>query len=551
MSGTSGSTGSTGAAGGTGTSGSSGTTGTSGASGTSGATGATGAPGEGSSGTTGATGATGSTGAPGTDGTSGSTGASGATGATGAPGSDGTQGATGSSGSTGTTGAPGSQGSSGSSGATGATGAAGSSILNGGCSATEPSANCVSSIFGFMYFCNNDGRVFSCSDGSWVLLDDLSGPSGPSGASGPGAEAASDFTWRNLIMGSSVISSAVAPACFEDVLGDVHLRGQTTFQAQLIGDVQYQLLAALPKTASGSCTCTPGDNDVIITTSATTQPTTNTFVGFPWDACLVRLRVSRDVPADINQDGVVNSADVEAIESSQFFSNETGVGSLCIGPCGRVDLNNDGAVDPNDVDALNNAIPIPTDVSCGAIYATVYSCGGDIPRGGAFDISLDNVDYYNNDGSVVAKRSLHSQRSDEIIVMIEKTKEDLEKKASREDLEKVSQQTREDLEKKASREDLDKLRSEILMNQSPRSAVDDVMVSKLKEEVSMLSEHLKRQKEEMQEEISQLKSLLQVSSKSSNLLSSRTILFAGIGGMIVVVFAVVFVISLITRKRQY
>lgn len=342
------------------------------------------------------------TGANGLSGTSGATGGSGNAGASGGTGANGTNGPSGASGSQGLTGASGSDGVMGATGSTGATGAQGTDgkkVVSGACGVNGPATGltCPSSMNQFLYFCNSDGRFFQCTGGVWTFVHDLTGGSGASGvdgamgSSGPtgatgsyAAKPVSEESWHSMTLGTSARTTDSPPACMEDDISqDVFLRGHLTLLLSPVPATGGQLLSILPRAPDGSCYCSVSSMDVIATSTAFTFPggLNSTQV------CIVRLLVSKRVPADVNLDGVINMAD-ENVVGSMMNS-----GVSCVPNCGRADVNRDGFVDQADLDTLRASAPYGTNVSCGAVYATSFSCGASrsSPPNPAVAISIDQV----------------------------------------------------------------------------------------------------------------------------------------------------------------
>ncbi len=181
-------------------------------------------------------------------------------------------------------------------------------------------------------------------------------------------------------------------------------------------------MAIFPRDSKGECSCTPRpdagtmSNDVIATTTAIAYP--NDRPNIP-DVCIVRLLISQSLPVDVNQDFVIDEQDIFLVENSTFYSFDLFSPSLCpiVGNqriCGRADVNFDGLVNQLDSTAISqSAVVTPgTNVSCGGVYATAFSCGSSraAPLTPAVDISLDSIVYFNNDGEYAPtgtlKRSL-------------------------------------------------------------------------------------------------------------------------------------------------
>ncbi len=215
--------------------------------------------------------------------------------------------------------------------------------------------------------------------------------------------------WYNLTLAKSVSMPGryddIFPACFPDINGQVYLRGHVTLSP--VPAVGGHLLALFPIDEKG-CHCTPlpdadrFDNNIIVTSTALAYP--QDTPNKP-DVCIVRLLISQFLVVDVNQDLKVDNDDIFAVESSPYYSFFIGGESTC--PlinaqlvCGRADVNFDGAVDPLDTTAITQSVYLGTNVSCGGIYATAFSCGSKrtAPLTPAVDISFDSIVYFNEDG---------------------------------------------------------------------------------------------------------------------------------------------------------
>lgn len=207
------------------------------------------------------------------------------------------------------------------------------------------------------------------------------------------------------------------PGCFADLSGEVFLRGH--FNLSPVPAEGGALIVILPRRASdGTCACTP-EKDVITTTTALAEGSANSTSGL--DVCIVRLLVSPKVKADVNGDNVVDTLDVMAVENSLLFNPDPNAATKCVGPCGPLDVNEDGKVNPLDVTSIQQSAALGTKVSCGGVYATAFSCGSSrkAPLTPALGISLDTINYYNDDGLVGATAPL--KRSPELLqIMYEK-----------------------------------------------------------------------------------------------------------------------------------
>lgn len=181
----------------------------------------------------------------------------------------------------------------------------------------------------------------------------------------------------------------------------MNLRGHVTLLLSPVPQTGGQLLALLPR-VGGSCPCSPSlSNPVIATTTAVTFPNADTQPGTA-TVCIVRLLVSRVVAADVNRNSVVDSSDETAVTSDLRFNNSVSCG---VG-CGPADVNLDGFINQLDVETIRNSTVYPTDVSCGAVYASSFSCGAyrSSPPQPAVGISLDEVNYRVSGGVLTAKR---------------------------------------------------------------------------------------------------------------------------------------------------
>jgi hypothetical protein len=173
----------------------------------------------------------------------------------------------------------------------------------------------------------------------------------------------------------------------------VDLRGHITLLLSPVPVTGGQLLATLPiNPADGSCFCGVDDQDVIATSTAFTFPG-----GLDTqEVCIVRLLVTKEPPADANRDGVINAADEAFVSGSGMFNS----GTPCAPNCGTFDVNNDGFVNQTDVDTIFASAVYPTNVTCGAVYATQFSCGSyrSSPPDPAIAISLDQVRFASDAG---------------------------------------------------------------------------------------------------------------------------------------------------------
>merc|ERR1712065_70160 len=65
--------------------------------------------------------------------------------------------------------------------------------------------------------------------------------------------------------------------------------------------------------------------------------------------------------------------------------------------CGRADVNRDGSVNPLDETSILQSAPFGTSVTCGAVYATDFSCGS------TRRYTLNPVFYRNDDGTLATR----------------------------------------------------------------------------------------------------------------------------------------------------
>lgn len=155
---------------------------------------------------------------------------------------------------------------------------------------------------------------------------------------------------------------------------------------------------------------------------------TTTAVSYPRDSsvpdvCIVRVLISQYLFPDVNLDRVIDQLDLNLVEASPYFT--LGNVSLCpfntttqVRDCGRADVNQDGIVDINDRTSITQSSFLGTDVSCGAVYSTMFSCGSSrqAPLTPALAISLDSIVYFDQTGLdgvetpyAIAKRSLRAR----------------------------------------------------------------------------------------------------------------------------------------------
>jgi hypothetical protein len=205
---------------------------------------------------------------------------------------------------------------------------------------------------------------------------------------------------------SGNITTQVWPACFADLNGQVFLRGHVTLSP--VPAVGGAVLGLLPEDAAGVCVCTPKPdpgtrgNTVLATTTALAYPRDNPNVP---DVCIVRLLISQYLPPDVNGDFVVNFTDLSLIYGSTYYSMDPLAGSKCplvgtINVCGPIDVNMDGKVNQLDATSITQSLYLGSNVTCGGVYATAFSCGStrSAPLTPAVAISLDSIVWFSDDG---------------------------------------------------------------------------------------------------------------------------------------------------------
>ena len=208
-----------------------------------------------------------------------------------------------------------------------------------------------------------------------------------------------------LANAASVREGDVFPACFPDLNGQVFLRGHVTLDP--VPAVGGALLAIFPLDIEGNCSCTPEENDVIASTTALA------LLGEgETDVCIVRLLIDKFVYADVNRDGIIDQVDVDLVEDDPSFSINPASPSLCDPEgCGPADVNRDGKVNQLDSTSISQSAVLGTNVTCGGVYATDFSCGStrSAPLVPATSISLDTISYFSDDGLIVEGRLLSHQ----------------------------------------------------------------------------------------------------------------------------------------------
>jgi hypothetical protein len=201
-------------------------------------------------------------------------------------------------------------------------------------------------------------------------------------------------------------TTQVWPACFADLNGQVFLRGHVTLSP--VPAVGGAVLALLPEDAAGVCVCTPKPdpgtrgNTVLATTTALAYPRDNPNVP---DVCIVRLLISQYLPPDVNGDFVVNFTDLSLIYGSTYYSMDPLAASKCplvgtVNVCGPIDVNMDGKVNQLDATSITQSLYLGSNVTCGGVYATAFSCGStrSAPLTPAVGISLDSIVWFSDDG---------------------------------------------------------------------------------------------------------------------------------------------------------
>jgi len=206
----------------------------------------------------------------------------------------------------------------------------------------------------------------------------------------------------------------VYPACMPDLNGLVHLRGHVSLSP--VPAVGGSILGVLPMDQFGSCSCSPipdpnaYDNTIIFSTTAVAYPRDRPNIP---DVCMVRVMISMYIPPDVNRDFVIDQQDMSIVETSPFYRMDIHLPSVCPvvngkNECGPADVNRDGFVNMLDSTAITQSAHMGTNVSCGAIYATGFSCGStrSAPLTPSVGISFDSITYYNNNGEFGVETSL-------------------------------------------------------------------------------------------------------------------------------------------------
>lgn len=84
----------------------------------------------------------------------------------------------------------------------------------------------------------------------------------------------------------------------------------------------------------GVCSCSPEAGSLLVVLSAYTESA--------WrkqEMCVVRAEITRDVFADVNQDGFINEADLAEITNSSLYQNRRLTCYNDPSICGRLDAN--------------------------------------------------------------------------------------------------------------------------------------------------------------------------------------------------------------------
>jgi hypothetical protein len=224
------------------------------------------------------------------------------------------------------------------------------------------------------------------------------------------------------------LDTDIWPACFPDLNGQVFLRGHVTMSP--VPAVGGCVVALFPQNVSGECSCTPKpdpgmvDNTVIATTTSLAYPRDNPDAA---DVCIVRLLISQFLPPDVNRDFVINFTDVRLVYDCPYFNlDPTSNVSKCPlkgskRACGPADVNQDGKVNVLDSVSITQSTLMGTNVTCGGVYVTAFSCGSTrrAPLTPAVDISLDSIVWFRDDGQTGDVNPLQntlSRRSDSSLV---------------------------------------------------------------------------------------------------------------------------------------
>lgn len=208
---------------------------------------------------------------------------------------------------------------------------------------------------------------------------------------------------------ASVREGDVVPACFPDLNGQVFLRGHVSlFPVPAVGG---GLLAILPLDPEGNCSCTPEENDVIATaTGLAILDELSVTNSIQTEVCIVRVLIDKFVYADVNRDLIIDQEDVNLVENSPLFNINPAAPTKCntTEGCGPVDVNRDGVVNQLDSTSITQSARLGTNVTCGGVYATDFSCGSTrrAPLVPAVGISLDTITYFSDDGLIVEGRLL-------------------------------------------------------------------------------------------------------------------------------------------------
>ncbi len=197
------------------------------------------------------------------------------------------------------------------------------------------------------------------------LIVAIKSPELPCAVACPG----SGILWQNLSLGravSAVGDSQAACGVAEDNVNYVFVRGNVTVSP--VPSVGGVLLAVFE---GRTCDCLPA-SDVTVASIATVDFGTSATVG---TLCVTRIRISRSLPPDVNEDRVIDQRDVELIRNSPYYSVDPEAASKCVASCGRVDVNGDGKVNQLDSTSVTQSALLGTRVDCGGIFAEQFTCG--------------------------------------------------------------------------------------------------------------------------------------------------------------------------------
>jgi hypothetical protein len=123
--------------------------------------------------------------------------------------------------------------------------------------------------------------------------------------------------------------------------------------------------------------------------------------------------IDKDVFVDVNLDHLIDVVDVVLVETREYFTLNPNAPSQCPEDtgCGRVDVNRDGKVTQLDSTSITQSAFLGTNVACGGVYATDFSCSSTrtAPLTPAIAISLDTISYFSDDGLIVEGKLLEHQ----------------------------------------------------------------------------------------------------------------------------------------------